>query len=40
MEPNERTKDTIGKHTVMKFDAQLRYEDREEAEFPPPAPLG
>jgi hypothetical protein len=39
MEPKERTKDTLGKHTVMKSDAQLCYEDHEEAKSPPHAPL-
>jgi len=36
MEPMERTKDTLGKQTVMKSNAQLRFEDQREAESPPP----
>jgi hypothetical protein len=35
MEPKERTKDTLGKHTVMKSNAQLRFEDQWEVESPP-----
>jgi len=36
--PKERTKDTLGMHMVMKSDAQLRYEDHEEAKSPQPTP--
>lgn len=35
MEPNEKTKDTFGKHTVLKSDAQLRIEDQQEVASPP-----
>jgi hypothetical protein len=34
MEPKEKTKDTLGKHTVMKSNAQLRIEDQHEIASP------
>jgi hypothetical protein len=37
LEPKEKTKDTLGKHTMMKSNAQLCFEDQREAESPPPA---
>jgi hypothetical protein len=37
LKPKEKTKDTLGKHTVMKYNAQLRFEDQREAESPSPA---
>jgi hypothetical protein len=36
--PKEKTKDTLGKDTVLKSDAQLRDEGHGEVEFPPPIP--
>jgi hypothetical protein len=36
MEPKEIAKDTIGKHMVMKSNAQLCFEDQREDESPPP----
>jgi hypothetical protein len=38
-EPKEKTKDTLGKHTVLKFDAQLRDEGHGEEEFPHVPPV-
>jgi hypothetical protein len=35
MEPKEKTKDTLGKHTVMKSNAQLRIEDKQDVASPP-----
>jgi hypothetical protein len=35
MEPRETTKDTFGKHTVLKSNAQLRFEDQHEVASPP-----
>jgi hypothetical protein len=35
MEPKEKTKDTLGKHTVLKSNAQLRLEDQQEVASPP-----
>jgi hypothetical protein len=35
MEPKERTKDTHGKHTVMKSNAQLHFEDQRETKSTP-----
>jgi hypothetical protein len=35
MEPKEKTKDTFGKHTVIKSNAQLRIEDQQEVASPP-----
>jgi hypothetical protein len=37
LEPKEKTKDTLGKHTVIKSNAQLRFKDQREAESPPPS---
>jgi hypothetical protein len=37
-EPKEKTKDTLGKHIVLKFDAQVLDEVHGEAEFTPPIP--
>jgi hypothetical protein len=37
LEPKEKTKDTLGKHTMMKSNVQLCFEDQREAESPPPA---
>jgi len=34
MEPKEKTKDTLGKHTVMESNAQLRIEDQQEVASP------
>jgi len=34
MEPNEKTKDTLGKHTVLKSNAQLCIEDQQEVASP------
>jgi hypothetical protein len=39
LEPKEKTKDTLGKHTVMKSNAQLRFDDQREAESPPTSPV-
>lgn len=39
LEPVQRPEDSFGKHTVMKFDAQLpRVEEPQIAKSPPPAP--
>jgi hypothetical protein len=35
MEPKEKTKDTLGKDTMMKSNAQLRIEDQQEVASPP-----
>jgi len=35
IEPKEKTKDTLGNHTVMKSNAQLRIEDQQEVASPP-----
>jgi len=35
MEPKEKTKDTPAKHTVLKSNAQLRFEDQQEVASPP-----
>jgi hypothetical protein len=35
MEPKEKTKNTLGKHTMMKSNAQLRIEDQQEVASPP-----
>jgi hypothetical protein len=34
MEPREKTKDTLGKHIVLKSNAQLRFEDQQEVASP------
>jgi hypothetical protein len=35
MEPKEKTKDTLGKHTMLKSNAQLHFEDQQEVASPP-----
>jgi hypothetical protein len=35
IEPKEKTKDTLGKHIVLKSNAQLRFEDQQEVASPP-----
>jgi hypothetical protein len=35
MEPKEKTKDNLEKHTVIKSNAQLRIEDQQEVASPP-----
>lgn len=35
MEPKEKTKDTLGKHTVLKSNAQLCLQDQQEVASPP-----
>jgi hypothetical protein len=35
MEPKEKTKDTLGKHTMLKSNAQRRFKDQQEVASPP-----
>jgi hypothetical protein len=35
MEPKEKSKDTLGKHTVLKSNAQLHFKDQKEVASPP-----